>query len=594
MKSLITTLNKMLQSIYQAFARFPLTVFCLLSSTALTCYMISLHRTPAVIVQRLMFVFLLGSFIGVTAQFACERFLCSTKQRLGVYGLAVLLTLLYYLSIASVPAIDYGVGARTIVAVFAMFCAFIWLPSYRSKTDFNTVALIHFKSALTSLLYASVLSAGLASLIAAIDILLFKVDNDVYGYMMAIVWMAFATLNYLARLPYFHAEEAEALAGLDEASQFPRVLEILVTHIAIPLVVAYTLVLFSYFIKIGVTGKWPIGQLGPMIIGYAAAGLVLFILASRLDGRVAVLYQRVFPKILIPIVVMQLISVYIRLRAYGVTESRYYVALFGVFSLVVGSILTVRPKIKNGIIAILAATFAIISVVPPVDAFTVSRNSQVTRLEQMLQSAGILVAGQLEAKADADLKVRQETTNILNYLQQRGHLSRVTWLPEDFIPYRDMQKTLGFGPTYGHTPEFGEYFNATLGSYIFPVSGYDALLQVSTYRHQQDVSHAFAVDGVKYELVLRRISSQEVQVVVRNAAGVELVSTGLRDFVIALKDKGIQEKEMLGAEQLTLEAANAKCKLRIVFQNISATFGDSTNEGIDYSMYVMVAIAPER
>lgn len=592
MKSLIMTLNKMLQGLYQAVMRFPLTVFCLLSSTALTCYMISLHRTPELIVQKLMFVFLLGSFIGVTAQFACERFWCSAKQRLGVYGLAVLLTLLYYFSIASLPMLGFAVVARTIVAVFAMFCLYIWLPSYQSGTDFNTVALIHFKSALTSLLYAGVLSAGLAALIAAIDILFFRVDGDVYGYMLAIVWLLFATLNYLARLPRFHADERKEQAYLAEASLFPRVLEILVAQIAIPLIAAYTLVLLSYFIKIGITGKWPIGQLGPMILGYAAAGWLLFILASRLGSRIAVLYQRLFPKVLIPIVVMQLISVYIRLRAYGVTESRYYVALFGVFSLVVGGILTIRPKTKNGIIALLAAAFAIISVVPPVDAFTVSRNSQVARLEQMLQSAGVLVAGQLEAKTDVDFKVRLETTNILNYLQQRGYLSQVAWLPENFSPYRDMQNALGFGPTYGHTPDVGEYFNANLGSQALAVSGYDALLQVGTYRQQEDVSHAFTVNNREYQLVLRRTSPMEAQVVVQDAAGVEIISTGLQDFAMALKDKGIPEKEMLGAEQLTLEVANEKCKLRIVFQNISATFCDSINAGIDYSMFVMVAIAP--
>ena len=89
-----------------------------------------------------------------------------------------------------------------------------------------------------------------------------------------------------------------------------------------------------------------------MILAYSAVGLVLFVLASRLSNRIAVLYKFIFPKVLIPIVGMQLMSVSIRLRAYGVTESRYYVALFGIFSLAVGLILTLRPKTKNGIIAV--------------------------------------------------------------------------------------------------------------------------------------------------------------------------------------------------------------------------------------------------
>jgi hypothetical protein len=39
------------------------------------------HKSPDLIIQKLMFVFLLGSFIGVTAQFASERF-----SRLGGYA----------------------------------------------------------------------------------------------------------------------------------------------------------------------------------------------------------------------------------------------------------------------------------------------------------------------------------------------------------------------------------------------------------------------------------------------------------------------------------------------------------------------------
>ncbi len=124
--------------------------------------------------------------------------------------------------------------------------------------------------------------------------------------------------------------------------------------------------LLIYFVKILVTLNWPSGQLGPMVLGYSAAGLVLFVLASLLENRFAVLYCAFFPKILIPVVIMQLVSVGIRLNAYGVTESRYYVALFGVFSIVIGVLLSVRGKnTRNGIIALLAAGFALVSILLP-------------------------------------------------------------------------------------------------------------------------------------------------------------------------------------------------------------------------------------
>lgn len=591
MRRFADAVARMLQGLSRAILRFPLTVLFLLSSTALTCYMISLHQTPSLLIQKLMFVFLVGAVIGVTAQFSCERFPRLARQRAGVYALSALLTLAYYLIIAGAPEIDYGVGARTAVAIFSMFCAFIWLPSYRGKFDFNSVALVHFKSAFTSVLYAGVLSGGLAALIAAVDILLFNVDNEVFGYMTAIVWITFAPIHYLSLLPRFNSEASADRIAAKDAIEYPRILEILVANIAIPLVSAYTLVLLAYFVKIGATQKWPIGQLGPMILGYAAAGLVIYVLASRLSNRLAVLYQRIFPKVLVPIVVMQLISVYIRLRAYGVTESRYYIALFGIFALVVGVVLSLRPVSGNGIIALLAAGFAIISILPPVDAFTVSRLSQVARLEQMLQSAGVLVEGKLNPKDDVNLGVRIEATNILNYLDRRDYLPQVAWLPADFEPHRDMQTILGFGPAYSYMPENARFFSVNLEPQgALPIAGYDVLLQVATYRQQTTTTQNFAARGTEYRLVLSRISQHEVRVSVQNNAGVELVSTGLEDFVTSLRSIDRQPKEMLDVNQLTLDAEANQCKLRIIFQGIQTVSGSNDGDGTDYNMFVLISV----
>jgi hypothetical protein len=489
------------------------------------------------------------------------------------------------------------VGARTSVAIFAMFCAFIWLPSFRGKFDFNSVALIHFKSAFTSILYAGVLGGGLAAIIGAIDILLFKVNSDSYGYMMTIVWIMFATMYYLSLLPRFNSETEVDRAYAQEESHYPRFLEILVSYIAVPLVAVFTLVLLAYFIKIGVIFKWPIGQLGPMVLTYSAAGLVIYVLASRLENRFAVLYQSIFPKVLMPIVIIQLISLYIRLHAYGVTESRYYVALFGIFSIVCGGLLSFKPVTKNGIIALLAAGFAIFSVIPPVDAFTVSRVSQITRLDNMLQTAGVLADGKINPKADADMTLRLETTSILNYLEQRSYLKAVAWLPADFDTNKDMQKTLGFEPAYEYTGGTLNTFFANLDMQKpLNIDGYDVLLQAGSYRGMDQkvpTSYDFEVRGAQYKLVLKRLSLQETRVSVQNEAGAELVATGLYDFVTSIPDISNRPMAGLDAKALTLDTEGNGCKLRIIFQNINITYGTGADAGADYNMFILITAPPQ-
>jgi len=592
MKRLGEALLNMVRGLFQAVSRFPLTVMCLVCATILVCYMISLHKTPDLMIQKLMFTFLLGAFLGITAQFKCERLEYLTRLRLVVYVASALLTAGYYLIIMSMPNIDYGVRARTFVAVFAMFCAFIWVPSFRGKFDFNKVALIHFKSAFTSILYSGVLSAGCSSIIAAIDILLFRINSDTYGYVMAVIWILFATIYYLSLLPRFNSDDDSDREYAQSAGHYPKFLEILVSYIAVPLVAAYTLVLAAYFIKILVTFKWPSGQLGVMVLSYSAAGLIIYVLVSLLENRFAKLYQRIFPMVLIPVVIMQLISVGIRLNAYGVTESRYYVALFGVFSIACGILLSFKPVTKNGIIALLAAGFAIFSVIPPVDAFTVSRVSQITRLESMLSAEGILTDGKINPKTEVPLTLRLETTNILNYLQNRNYTKYLTWLPADFKTHYNMQSTFGFEPAYESINGDQNFFNASLDiEKPLNISGYDMMFNINAFRQMDKFDEPkfdFEVRTVKYHLTVERLSPQEAYVAVKNTDGAELIGTGLYDFTKSLSSVSNSPKEALSPENMIFDVEKDGYKLKIIVQNVNITYSGA-DAGVDYNGMVLFA-----
>jgi hypothetical protein len=369
-------------------------------------------------------------------------------------------------------------------------------------------------------------------------------------------------------------------------------LEILVSYIAIPLVATYTLVLLAYFIKILVTLHWPSGQLGPMVLVYSAAGLLIFILASLLENRFAALYRKIFPKVLIPVVIMQLISVGIRLNAYGVTESRYYVALFGVFSIVVGVLLSLKPISKNSYIALLAAVFAIFSIIPPLDAFTVSRISQITRVEQILQAEGILFEGNLTPKTNASEHTKTETTNILSYLDRRSTLKYINWLPEDFNIYQDMKSVFGFEPTYpNYVGEETRYFYAGLDAQKpVIISGYDIAMTVHSERYMKDEgikSYHFTLEGIDYELFVERLSNQETKVSIRDASGIELIGTGLYEFVQGLAKTGNAPKEAMPPEKMTLDVSQNGYKLKIIFQNVNITYGAEADAGVDYSALVL-------
>ncbi|MDD2586119.1 MAG: DUF4153 domain-containing protein [Syntrophomonadaceae bacterium] len=579
--------------------RFPLTAVCLVCATALLCYMISQHQAPDLIIQKLMYTFVLGAFIGVTAQFVCERFSALSKLRIAAYLISILLIVGYYLIILPAPGISFDVTVRSLVAIFAMFCAFIWVPSFKGRFDFNNVALIHLKAAFISVLYSGVLSMGCAAIIAAIHTLLFRINNDAYGYMMAIIWVLFATVYYLSLLPHFNSADAAEQENARDASEYPQFLEVLISYIAIPLVGIYTLVFAAYFIKILVTLNWPSGQLGGMVLAYAAAGLIIYILASNLENRFTALYRLLFPRVLIPIVIMQFVSVGIRLNAYGITESRYYVTLFGIFSLVCAVLLIFKPVKRNGIIALLAAVIAIISVIPPIDAFTISRVSQINRLEKILVTEGLLVDEKIIARADASEKVKVETTSILTYLDNRDYIKYVKWLPEGFDPYSKMKKTFGFEPTYPHmVAEVANHFFVNMDTQEpFDISGYD--IAVDTYSERMadknnDQVFDFTVQGEQYQLCLHRISREEVQVLVKNAAGQELVATGLYEFTKSLPWQSNEYKGVVPSEKMNFVVENNGYKLRIMLQNVNGYMGTGNDAGIDYDILIMFGTGEKR
>ncbi len=589
MKRLKTLIYQMLKGLGTAVSRFPFTVTSLVVAAALVCYLIAEDSAPPLTLEKIIFALGVGAFIGMVAQFSIENFEKLRNSSLVVYGIALLLTAGYFAIIWPSPDISAEILTRSFVAIFAMTCAVLWIPAFRQKNDFNFVALVHFKSFFVSALYSGVLSAGIAAILFAVDTLLFSVDDKSYAYMMTIIWIVFAPLYYLSLLPQFNGSRNEGAARF-RFDDYPRFLEILVSYIAIPLFTVYTIVLLAYFAKILVTSQWPSGQLGPMVLIYSAVGVVLFVLASLPDNGFASLFRMVFPKIWIPIIIMQMVSVWIRLDAYGITVARYYVSLFAVFSLFSAVFLSFRPVSKNGYIALLAAAFAIGSILPPVDAFTVSRNSQIDRIETILQTEGMLSEGVLNPKSTASDETRREVTNILQYLNSSSSTEYISWLPDDFNMYSDMKDSFGFEPYYAY--EQGEnprFFYAGLDTEVpLDISGYDVSMVISSYVEINDEKvFAFEIEGKEYNLIAKRISRSDMEITVEDGSGTRLIGVNLLEYAELMKDMTSVGKDVLPPEAMTNVESENGAEIKVIFQHISLENIDTKDFYADYTAYVL-------
>ena len=590
MNRIIVALKSNSKSLINSFSRFPLTALYLAFATGLTWYVIWLKTPVPNYIEKLVYITVLGAIMSAAAQSAYERFSVDENsflrkiKRLYYYICTVVLTGGYYIIIAPSIKISEEVSARTIVAIFALVCIYLWVPSYKKMKDFNSITLTHFKSIFIAILYAVVLSIGISSIIAAIDLLLYKINSDTYAYSYAVIWIFFMTMYYLSILPKFNSKLEEDVNKTERLGAYPKFLDILISNIAIPILTIFTGVLVIYFLKILITSKWPIGQVGPIVLGYSAAGIFIFILSGLLENNFAKLYRTFFPKFLIGVVIMQLVSVYIRINAYGVTESRYYVALFGIYSLVCGIILSIKPTGRNGLIVLIVAGFAIFSVVPPIDTFTVSRVSQINRIERILTSEGILSNGKITPKADSSENAKIEITNILVYLDNRGYDPYVKWLPKDFDPYLQMKTVIGFEPYYKFdTGNLNDVYVNLDTSYALDITGYDSIFSIYSDPLNKGTTPTtnIVIRGVTYNVKVTSVSKFDTEVAILDSSGNTIISTKLYEFA-----KGVtgstNQKNMLPPSAMSFETASNGSSLKIIFQNIHLN-----NQGGNYGFYVL-------
>lgn len=592
MKQLKTTIQISMRGLSLAVIRFPLTVLGLITAAVLIIRLIATDGSQELLLQKIILTVAVGSVLGVAAQFAVERFQLLLNQRLITYVVVGLLMLGFFLVLRPAPELNERMLVQSFVAMFAMLCIGLWIPTKGFVVDFNKVALVHVKSVATSFVYTVVLSLGIAAIIGAVDLLLFNFSIKWYAYFMTVIWVIFAPIYYLSLLPRFHDNDEEELRKLEHISSYPKFLEILISNIAIPLLCAYTLVLYAYFLKILITFTWPSGQIGPMVLIYSIVGLIIFVLASLLENKFALFYRRFFPLILIPIVVMQLVSIGIRINSYGITASRYYILMFAIFSFFAGIMLIVKKIFHNGHLVLFAAVLGVISIIPPVDAFTISRISQISRLEGILNREGMLSNESLTKKENVKQSNKAEITSILYYLDRDGDLSYLKWLPEKFEIYEDMKDVFGFEPSNSYWFEENHYVSMFLNTQLpLPIQGYDILLTAFTSKDMGGSGtnlDEFEVDGKTYRLKVT--NNQDTRISIEDNEGKEVIGISLAEFVQQLIHSEYEKKGLLTPDELSLRVELNGYQLKVIIQNINYITGNETGEGFDCAMYVLFAI----
>ena len=553
-----------LQGLIDAVSRFPLTTVFLIGAVLVRGYMIQANNQQEQII--LLMSCIVGAFLASVAQVAHEGFFPSLKARLAGMGASVVLAGAYYFLLSPAPRLTMEIGIRTSVVMFALGIAFVLVPVIRSRFTFNESFLITFKSFFIALFFAGVIMAGISLSIGAVNQLLFSVNYRAYSHTANLIFTIFAPLYFLSMIPHYGREEAR----VEEEARYPRILEILISYIIIPLSGIFTLILVAY-ILLNVRGEfWTNNLLEPMLVSYAIAIILIYFLASRLENRFAQFYRKVFPKILVPIVIFQLISSFMTLRDAGITHGRYYVILFGIFAATAGILFSVLPVRRNGIVAGILIAFALFSIVPPLDAFTVSRKSQTRVLENVLTRNNMLEGGTIRPDGTIPNEEKQRIITAMNYMNMMDYTKTLPWLPADFEYYRDFFTVFGFREFEQPGGLRESIFLYLEPGTVIPVGEYDFLLQRGFYYRNEERNEKIAdilVEGVSYSLWEEVERDGRFTLSLRNTDGQQLLSFPSEEIFSNFFNFYSVNKNIT-LEQATFTKENESAGMTLVMQEV--------------------------
>ena len=195
----------------------------------------------------------------------------------------------------------------------ALYLGFIIIPYCYRKPYFENYLVNLVLRFLTTYLYSAVLYLGIAAMLFTIHKLFgAEINSRVYTDIWLVVAGIFAPTFFLAELPESGREF--------ETTGYPKVLRVLLLYIMMPIILAYTVILYLYFAKIILTWQWPSGIVANLVLWYSliTTAVIFATYPLRESNRWASQFGRAMPKLILPLLLMMFMAMGIRIKAYGI------------------------------------------------------------------------------------------------------------------------------------------------------------------------------------------------------------------------------------------------------------------------------------
>ena len=380
----------------------------------------------------------------------------------------LILAIYYFLAF---PDLGMKPITRLISFIILTTLIYIYISCLNPRDQPEKYTLYLIKRVVFAGIYALVIWGGISFTFFAfselMDIRLW--DNAYFDFLLV-------TLGFIIPAYFFSGIPQDT--GLFERQDIQKFPDTLLSYILVPILTAYTAVLYIYFIRLLITFSWPEGMLGHLVIWYGLIGLIVmfFLYPIYPDKKITLLFYNYFPVFIIVPLIMMFISLGIRVKAYGMTEPRYWVIVIGIWVFLSTGFFVLSKTIKyslkhvNKIIIILLAVICIISAVGPLSAYSVSIRSQNKRFLMLAERYDIFsetIDFNVEKMSSDDLYALR---SIINYFNE-NHSEENLNTPKSFN-YKSFKEKLNYN-------EYNKYRYITVSAeteHILQVTGYDYVM----------------------------------------------------------------------------------------------------------------------